>query len=115
MEIKQPLDYGKHEKIIQAIRRCANTPRIVRFSETKARVFMDELGIREKGVLQAIIEWIDEKKDIYQDVSTHKNFPGELMYVFKNMEIDGTKLYVKVKLVGDILSVCAMDVISVHP
>ena len=112
LDIKQPLDYKKDEKVIKAIRQCASTPDDVS-ATLRAQRDIARLNMTLEGICEGIVAWIDDGKEILRDIAVHEEHVGKFLYVM-HPEIAGVKRYVKVQLDEDTGSVYIMVVVSAH-
>ncbi|HOO56568.1 MAG TPA: hypothetical protein PLN69_07080 [bacterium] len=109
MDIKNKL---KSNKIIKAIRKCALNPDKVRVTD-RARASMVSLRFTKNEVCEAIVDWIDAKKAIEQDISYHEIYAGQKLYIMKP-KIGEAQRYVKVSLLENDGKFYIMRIVSAH-
>ena len=101
------------EKILRKIYELAKDPSRVKQTQ---RSYWDMIshGLTRAGLCQAIQDWIDDGKDVFEDVTNvAKSHVGKIHYIMKPV-VDNHKLYLKVGIEKDPETGEFMMIISSH-
>lgn len=99
---------------VKLIYQLAGNPTWV-FATGRATRDMQRLGLTKDDVCDAIREWIDNNKPVTEDETRNDpNHIGEIICIFKECQVQGHSLYVKVQIRENVKTGEYLLVISSH-